>query len=173
MDLPNGGTYVSVKKKMAPRGRSAKRPAEGPSLSPSPGNAPSEGGAGTDAAAESFRRQESLVRDAEKLDEALRQTYDGMDELLAHDFNAQFHTSAQALNAADQNEFVNGILFKQGRYARIKDMDQGNPEGLLTRLLPAYCQVHGIRRDRARSHNSTVPDVWVGSDRIAIFVKSA
>jgi len=76
--LPNGGTYVPVKKKKAPRGRSAKRPAEdteGPSLSPSPGNAPSEGGAGTDAAAESVRRQESLVRDAEKLDEALRQTY--------------------------------------------------------------------------------------------------
>ena len=123
MDLPNGGTYVSVKKKKVPSGRSAKRPAEGPSLSPSPGNAPSEGGAGTDAAAESFRRQESLVRDAEKLDEALRRTYDGMDELLAHDFNAQFHTSAQALNAADQNEFVNGILFKQGRRARIARCD--------------------------------------------------
>jgi hypothetical protein len=31
----------------------------------------------TDAAAESARRQGSLVRDAEKLDEALRQTYEG------------------------------------------------------------------------------------------------
>ncbi len=85
MALPNGGTYVPVRQKKAPRGRSAKRPAEGPSLSPSPGNAPSEEGAGTDAAAESVRRYESLVRDAEKLDEALHQTYEGMGKLLAHD----------------------------------------------------------------------------------------
>ena len=113
MVLPNGRTYVRVKKKMLPRGKSAKRPAEGPSLSPSPGNAPSEEGAGTDAAAESVRRQESLVRDAEKLDEALRQTYEGMDKLLELDFAAQFHKSAQALNAADQDEFVSGVLVKK------------------------------------------------------------
>ncbi len=113
MALPTGGpgTYVSNKKKKAPSGRSAnpKRPAEGPSLSPSLGNAPSEGGAGTDAAAESVRRHGSLVRDAEKLDEALHQTYEGMDKLLAHDFLVQFHKSAQVLNAADQDEFVNGV----------------------------------------------------------------
>jgi len=136
--LPNGRTYVRVKKKMLPRGKSAKRPAEGPSLSPSPGNAPSEEGAGTDAAAESVRRQESLVRDAEKLDEALRQTYEGMDELLALDFAAQFHKLAQALNAADQDEFVSGVLVKKGRYARIKDMDQGNPESKWSTDLKAF-----------------------------------
>ncbi len=102
--------------KEGPSGTSVKRPAEdteGPSLSPSPGNAPSEGGAGTDATAESVRRQESLVRDAEKLDEAHRQIYDGMDELLASDFLVQFHKSAQALNAADQDEFVSGVLVKK------------------------------------------------------------
>ena len=31
----------------------------------------------------------------------------------------------------------------------------------------------GIRRDRACSHNAALPDVWVGSDTIAIFAKSA
>jgi hypothetical protein len=107
---------VSVRRKKAPSGTSVKRPAEdteGPFLSPSPGNAPSEGGAGTDATAESVRRQESLVRDAEKLDGALRQIYDGMDELLASDFLVQFHKPAQALNAADKDEFVNGALVKK------------------------------------------------------------
>jgi hypothetical protein len=141
VDLPNGGTYVTVRRKKAPSGRSVKRPAEdtaGPSLSPSPGNAPSEGGAGTDAAAESVRRQESLVRDAEKLDEALRQIYDGMDNLLSHDFLVQFHKSAQALNAADQDELVNGVLVKKGRFARIKDMDQGNPESKWSKDLKAF-----------------------------------
>ena len=173
MDLPNGGTYVPVKKKKAPRGRSAKRPAadtEGPSLSPSPGNAPSEGGAGTDAAAESFRRQESLVRDAEKLDEALRRTYDGMDELLAHDFNAQFHKSAQALNAADQNEFVNGILFKQGRLARIKNMDQGNPQSKWSTDLKALkeCAIKDMKQFRAAFGNMSREAKQMWSDKLRV-----
>ena len=51
--LPNGGTYVPVKKKMLPRGKSAKRPAEDPGADPT-----------DDAAAESARRQEGLERRA-------------------------------------------------------------------------------------------------------------
>ena len=170
MDLPNGGTYVPVKKKKAPSGRSAKRPAEGPSLSPSPGNAPSEGGAGTDAAAESFRRQESLVRDAEKLDEALRRTYDGMDELLAHDFNAQFHKSAQALNAADQNEFVSGLLVKQGRLARIKAMDQGNPQSKWSTDLKALkeCAIKDMKQFRAVVGNMSREAKQMWSDKLRV-----
>jgi hypothetical protein len=79
-----------------------------------------------------------LVRDAEKLDEALRQTYEGMDKLLAEDFLAQFHKSAQALNAADQDEFVNGVLVKQGRYTRIKNMGQDDPQSKWSTDLKAF-----------------------------------
>ena len=104
-DLPNGGSYARyVRPKKKPRGRSAKRPAEDPSVNRAGTDDP------TDAAAESARRQEILVRRAKGLDDALCRTYRGLDELLALDFCAQWHPTAKELNDNDQDDFTACII---------------------------------------------------------------
>jgi hypothetical protein len=117
-DLPNGSFVRYVKPKGKARGRSAKRPAEDSSTNRA-GTGHSERGAGnddgTDAAAESARRQEGLERRAKDLDERLCRTYGSLDDLLSHDFAAQWHPTATKLNADDQDQYVHNVRVKLGR----------------------------------------------------------
>jgi hypothetical protein len=129
----NGGSYVHyVRPKKKPSGRSAKRPAEDPSVNRAGTDDP------TDAAAESARRQEVLVRRAKGLDDALCCTYDGVDELLALDFGAQWHPTAKELNDNDQDEFMHNTLVKLGRLSRIESMGQGDPESEWSKELKRF-----------------------------------
>jgi hypothetical protein len=78
-------------------------------------------------------------------------------------FGTRHDGSTQAPSDSYRGPGVRFVQQTHPSYACIKH----SVAGLLTRLLPAYCQVNGIRRDCPRSHNSTVPEIWVGSDRIA------
>ena len=132
-DLPNGGSYARyVRPKKKPRGRSAKRPAEDPSVNRAGTDDP------TDAAAESARRQEILERRAKELDDALCRTYGSVDELLALDFCAQWHPTAKELNDNDQDEFMHNTLVKLGRLSRIESMGQGDPESEWSKELKRF-----------------------------------
>ena len=75
-----------------------------------------------DAAAESARRQEILVRRAKDHDpyDALCRTYRSVDELLALDFGAQWHPTAKELNDNDQDELMHNTCVKLGRLSRIE-----------------------------------------------------
>ncbi len=66
---------------------------------------------------------------------SLRRTYGSLDELLSYDFAAQWHETATKLNADDQDEYVQDVRVKLGRFSRIESMDRGNPESEWNRKL--------------------------------------